>query len=89
MPPLKPIFRSVHPSWGDSLKQKLLSRNSFLELVNQAHEEEMCQSHDQQGPQAVLLETVSIFQINSLISSYKNSSNFPFQYKSHKQAPPF
>ena len=64
MPPLKPIFGSVHPSWGDSLKQKLLSSNSFLELVNQVHEEEMCPSRDRQGPPAVLLETVSLFQIN-------------------------
>lgn len=57
MPPLKPVFRSVYPSWGDSLKQKLLSRNSFLELINQAHEEEMCQSHDWQGPLALLRES--------------------------------
>lgn len=86
MPPLKPIFRSLHPSWGDSLKQKLLGSNSFLELVNQAHEEEICQSCDQQAPLAVLLETVSVFQINSLVSSYKTRNNFPFRYKSHKQA---
>lgn len=32
MPPLKPIFLSVHLSWGDSLKEKLLSTNSFFEL---------------------------------------------------------
>lgn len=76
MPPLKPTFPSVRPSWGDSLKQKLLSSNSSLELVNQACEEEMCQFPDQQGPLAVLLETVSVFQINSLISSYRNSMNF-------------
>lgn len=61
---------------GHSLKQKLLSSNLSLELINQACEEEMYQFPDQQGPLAVLLETVSIFQISSLIGSYRNSMNF-------------
>lgn len=49
MPPLKPILPSAHPSQGDSLKQKLRSWDSFLQLVNWAHEEEKCQSCDGQS----------------------------------------
>lgn len=72
MPPLKPIFPSVHPSWGDSLKQKLLSSNSLLKLINQAHEEEMWQRQNRQGPLATLLGTISVSQTNSLGSSLKS-----------------
>lgn len=49
MPPLKPILPSAHPSRGHSLKQKLLGWDSFLQLINWAHEEEKCQSCDGQG----------------------------------------
>lgn len=40
MPPLKPILPSAHPSQGDSLKQKLRSWDSFLQLVNWVHKKE-------------------------------------------------
>lgn len=84
MPPLKPIFPSAHPSGGDSLKQKLLSSNSLLELINQVHEEEMWQLQNQQWPLATLLGTISVSLTDSLGSSSK--SYFPLQHRS-KEGP--
>lgn len=57
MPPLKPTLPSAHPSQGDSLKQKLRSWDSFLQLINWAHEEEKCQSL---MGRAVLLVTIAV-----------------------------